>query len=149
MTEDQTTPAEALAAISAARTAVGQRFKVHWGYDVVYGVCCGGIVAAQGLPQPLGIGIVGLSVAGLALMVHKWRKQTGMWVSGVSPPHARWVAIGLMAVLLGLIFGSLYLTRITELWWIPLAAGVVGGIVAVLASRLWMRIYLRELGEGA
>lgn len=145
MTDDQPTPAEALASITAARSAVTDRLKVHWGYDVAYGLCCGGIVAAQGLPQPLGMGVLVLSIGGLGLMVQQWRKQTGMWVGGYSPPRARWVAIGLTVVLLGLVFANMYLSRVTDLWWSPLAVGAVGGIVAVLASHLWMRAYLRGL----
>ncbi|MGV8928341.1 MAG: hypothetical protein ACOH1E_01190 [Brevundimonas sp.] len=147
MTNDQPTPAEALASITAARTAVGERLKVHWGYDVLYGLSCAGIVGSHGLPQPWSFGVLGLSLAGLAGMVHLWRKQTGMWVSGISPPRARWVAFGLGVILLGLMFGSLYLERVTGLWWISLAAGAVAGVIAVVASRLWMRVYLRELEQ--
>lgn len=148
MTNDPT-PAESLAAISAARSAIGDRLKVHWGYDAVYGLCCAGIVSAQGLPQPWSILTIGLSLMGLGLMVQRWRKRTGLWVSGVSPPRARWVALGLGVILLGLVFGNLYLSRVTDLWWTPLAFGAVGGVVGVVASRLWLRVYLRELGEGA
>ena len=148
MTEDQT-PAEALASIAAARASVGDRLKGHWAYDVVYGLCCAGIVSAQGLPQPWSILTVGPSVVGLGLMVQFWRKHTGLWVSGISPPRARWVAYGLGVVLVGLVFGNLYLSRVTGLWWIPLVFGAAGGVIGVVASRLWMRVYLRELDKSA
>lgn len=146
MTEDPT-PAEALASIRAARGSVGDRLKVHWGYDVVYGLICAGIVASLGFPAPWGSMIVVFCMLGLVLMVQWYRKQTGVWTSGLSPRRARWVALGLGFVLVCLCVGSLILTRRYDLWWAPFATGAAAGLIAVVASRLWMRVYRRELEE--
>ena len=141
-------PAEALASIRAARGAIDDRLKVHWLYDAVYGLLCGGVVASLGVPQPFGTFIVTGCILGLVVMVRWWRKETGLWISGVSPPRARWVAYGLGVVLLALVLGGLWLTR-HGVWWGSLAAGGVAAVVGVLASRLWTRVYRRELAEGA
>ncbi|HYC75860.1 hypothetical protein [Brevundimonas sp.] len=144
MTEDPT-PAEALASIRAARGSVGDRLTVHWSYDVAYGLICGGIVASLGVPAPYGSLIVVVCMLGLVLMIQWYRKQTGVWVSGLSPRRARWVALGLGFVLVSLCIASLLLTRRLGLWWAPFATGAAAGLIAVVASRLWMRVYRREL----
>lgn len=146
MSEDPT-PAEALASIRAARSSVGDRLKVHWSYDLAYGLICGGVVASIGVPVPYGSLMLVVCMLGLVLMIHWYRKQTGVWISGLSPRRARWVALGLGFVLVGLCIASLLLTRRLGLWWAPFAAGAAAGLIAVVASRLWMRVYRRELEE--
>lgn len=147
MTNDPN-PAEALASIKATRTAVGERMmNVHWSYDLVYGLLCGMIVSAIGLPQPYGILTTAIAIGGLGLMVRAWQKQTGTWVNGFSPPRARWVAIGLGLVMLALMVGGMWLVKTADLWWGSLATGAAAGVIAVIASRLWMRVYRRELAE--
>ena len=146
---DDPTPAEALASIRAARGSVGDRLKVHWAYDVVYGLICGGVVASAGVPAPWGSLVLVVCMLGLVLMVQWYRKQTGVWISGLSPRRARWVALCLGAVLLALTIGGLIVARRYDVWWAPLAAGAAAGLIAVVASRLWMRVYRRELEDEA
>lgn len=148
MTDDHQTPTEALASIRDSRASVDDRLnRAHWSLDVLYGAACAIIVGGQGLPQPIGILSVAVGLAGLAVMVSLWRKQTGLWVSGLSPRRARWVALGLGAALVGFVVAGMVLNRVTGLWWPSLAVGVVAGVSAVAASRLWTRVYRRELAE--
>lgn len=148
MTNDPT-PAEALASIETARGAVSDRLSIHWRYDLFYGLACGLLVAGQGLPQPYAVLTVPIAMAGLALMIRWWKARTGFWVDGFSPKAARPVALGLGALLISLMLASLYLTRVAGLWWGPLVTGGIAAIVAMLASRMWMRAYRRELARSA
>ena len=148
MTNDPTA-AEALASIETARGALGDRLQVHWSYDLFYGLACGLLVAGQGLPQPYAVLTVPVAMGALALMVRWWKAKTGFWVNGFSPRGARWVALGLGALLVSLMLGSLYLTRVADLWWGPLVTGGIATIVAIFASRMWMRAYRRDLARSA
>lgn len=147
MTKDPT-PAEALAAIRDARgSVVEQMNKAHWSLDVLYGASCAGIVAGAGLPSPIGMTVTAVSICGLAVMVRVWQKQTGVWISGLSPKRARWVSISLGVLLVGLLIASLASGRMVGHWWPSIVFGLVAGVGSVVASRVWMRVYRRELAE--
>lgn len=140
---------EALAAIREARGVVAADMKYPLAYDLVYGLVCGGLVAGQGLPQPWSVLMLVACLIGLALMVHSWRKRFGFWVNGYSPKNARWIAIGLAACFVGLIIVTIA-GKAAGLWWISLATGSLGFVLAIAGSRLWMAVWRRELkGAGA
>lgn len=140
----------ALESIHDARSSVLARLEnVPWTYDLAYGAVIGLLVAGQGLPQPWAVLTAPIALGGLALMVRWWQARTGMWVGGFTPRRARWVAIGLAVVLVGLMLGNMYLTRVLHLWWSPLAAGGAAFVVAIVFGRWWMRVYRREMTEAA
>ena len=147
MTQDPD-PHEALAAIRAARADFPGPVDYPLGYDLLYGAVCALLVAGQGMPRPWGFIALPLAMAGLVLMIVAWRKRFGWWVSGYSPRRARWVAFGLGAVLLGLIGLSLY-GRYGGPDWLWLVSGGLGFVTAIVGSRLWMRVWRRELAEAA
>lgn len=140
-------PQEALASIQAARRSVAPDTAYPLWYDAVYGGACGLLVASQGMPTPWSMVALALACSGLALMMTAWRKRFGWWVSGYSPRRARWVAFALLAVFLGLLGLSLY-GRFVGPWWLFIVSGVIGFVVAIAASRLWMRVWRKELAEG-
>lgn len=143
---DTPDPNEALAAIRAARAAVPGDMKYPFTYDLAYGVVCGLLVAGQGLPQPWSFLVLVVSLVGLALMVQAWRRRFGWWVNGYSPKRARWVAIGLAVILIGLMGVSIW-GRAADLWWIALATGPAGFVASILGGRLWMQVWKAELQE--
>ena len=138
---------EALASIQAARAAVAGPPEYPLGYDLLYGTACGLLVAAQGLAPPWSMLVLGLALAGLALMITGWRRRFGWWINGYSPPRARWVAFAMAAVLLGLIAMSYY-GRFYGPWWLYLVSGGLGFVLSIAGSRLWMRVWRAELAEG-
>lgn len=146
MTQDPN-PHEALAAIQAARVDVPGAVDYPIGYDLLYGGACALLVAGQGMPQPWSFIVLPIAMAGLALMVAGWRKRFGWWVTGYSPKRARWVAIGLGLVLLGLIGLSLY-GRGVGPDWLFLVSGALGFFASIAGSRLWMHVWRKELAEG-
>lgn len=142
----QPDPREALAAIEAARQSVPGEMRYPIGHDLMYGAACGVLVAGQALPMPWSLVCLAVALAGLAWMIQGWRRRYGWWVNGYSPRRARWVAIGLAVVLVGLMGLSLW-GRAAGIAWTPLATGAAGFIAAILGARLWMHVWRRELAE--
>lgn len=146
MTQDPS-PQEALASIHAARNGVAPPTEYPLSYDLFYGLVCGLLVAGQGMPQPWSFIVLPFALGGLAGMVMWWRKKFGWWVSGYSPKRARWVAIGLAAVMIGLMGLSIYGRHVGPSW-LFVVAGVLGFVAAIAGSRLWLHVWRRELAEG-
>jgi hypothetical protein len=147
MTRDHPTPAEALAAVRASREGLAGRLQYPWWYDAIYAGSAGALVAVQALPSPWpGLGATACTLA-LLLMFRAFTRRTGVSVTGLTPKRARWVAIGLGVVLVVLVLAAM---RVGEnVWWAPLALGVAAAAVAYAASKLWRRVYLIDLREGA
>ena len=145
MTQDPS-PHEALASIKAAREGLAPPTDYPIGYDLLYGGICALLVAAPGAPQPWSVALLPIAMAGLALMVVSWRKKYGWWVSGYSPKRARWVAFGMGAVFVGLVLLSLY-GRGAGPAWLFLVSGALGFVAAIAGSRLWLRVWRKDLAE--
>jgi hypothetical protein len=144
MTSDQD-PKAALAAIKAAREGVAPPTTYPIGYDVLYGASCALLVAAQGLPAPWSMLMLVLALGGLVLMITSWRRRFKWWVSGYSPPRARWVAIVMGVLFIGLMGMSLY-GRFQGPGWLFLLSGGIGFFAAILGGRIWMHVWRQELG---
>ena len=140
-------PAEALQQVKAARAHMAERYtRGGWLYDVFYSLLVGGMVAAIALPAPQSVIAEGALLVSLLLLAQWWKGRTGMWLSGVAPQRARYVAIGLATVVLALAFSNLWWTSRGGPVWLPAATGVSGAILAFIASRIWTAVYRRESG---
>ena len=148
MTNDPT-PQEALAQIQAARANLDQELKYPFAYDLAYGGVLALMVGGAGFDQPWSSVTLGVSLAGLVLLVRWWRSATGWWVSGFSPPRARWVAIGLMIVIMGLMGLSFWPRFGDGPVWVALVAGALAGLAGIIGGRIWMAVYRKELREVA
>ncbi|HYC69126.1 hypothetical protein [Brevundimonas sp.] len=146
MTQDPN-PHEALASIREARTGLAPPADYPLAYDLAYGAVCALLVAGQGLPTPWSVIVLPIALGGLAALVMWWRKTYGWWVSGYSPKRARWVAFGLVGVFLGLVGLSLY-GRVVGPSWLYLVSGGIAFVASIAASRLWLRVWRKELAEG-
>lgn len=147
MSEDRT-PQQALDEIRLAREQMFQKMDGWpWWYDAGYAASLGILVAGGGYPTVISLACTGVGLAILGLIVRKWIERTGVWVNGYKPRRARWVAIGLAVVLIGLMMCSLTLGRYGGIAWIPPVMGLAGGALAVIGSRIWTRIYLAETRE--
>lgn len=139
-------PEDALAMIDEARAGAIGVDTYPLGYDILYGGICALLVAAQGLPQPWPLPALALALCGLAIMISGWRKRFGWWVSGFSPGKARWVAFAMGAVFLGLFAMTIYGREVGPDW-LFLVSGALGFVAAIGGSRLWMRVWRKELSE--
>ncbi len=148
MTQDPN-PQEALASIQAARASVGKSLDYPFAWDLFYGAIFGLMVGGAGFPQPWSTVTLVLSLVALAFMVRWWRNRTGWWVSGYSPPRARWVAFGLVPVMMALMGLSFWTRLFDGPVWVPFLAGTLAAIAATIGGRLWMRAYRRDLLEGS
>lgn len=146
MTQDPD-PQEALASIRDARAGLAPGAAYPFGYELLYGLVCGLLVASQGMPQPLSVVVLVLSIATLGFMVRWWKRRFGWWVSGYSPKRARWVAYALAALFVLMVLGSFW-GREQGVWWIPLATGPAAFVLAIVGGRLWMHVWRKELAEG-
>ncbi len=146
MTEDPN-PHEALASIQAARTDFPGAAGYPVAYDLAYGAACGLLVAAQGMPRPWDFIALAVALGGFVLMILWWRKKFGWWVSGYSPKRARWIAFGLVAVLLGLMGLSLYGRNVGPDW-LYMVSGGLGFVSAIVGGRLWLHVWRKELADG-
>lgn len=142
---EERTPQQALDDIRQAREQVFRKMDSWpWWYDAGYGASVGIMVAGPGFPTAVSLACTAVGLAILGVIVRKWTNRTGVWVNGYKPRRAKWVAIGLAGLLVALMLISLYLGRLGGIAWIPPVMGLVGGVIAVIGSRIWTRVYLAE-----
>jgi hypothetical protein len=142
---DPASAALALAATNAARSrmAAGD-LGTRW-YAPLYGTGVGALIASYSLPQHLILLGVGVSMLGIALLFQRWKQRTGLSVNGYRPGRTRPTVIAFAVLMIGLLIAGVVLRFRLGINWAPLALGVVGGIVAALASRRFDRIWREEL----
>jgi len=147
VTEDRT-PQQALDDIRQARQQVFNRMQSWpWWYDAGYGAACGIMVAGPAFSTPISLLCTAVGLVILGVIVRKWTDLTGVWVNGYKPRRARWVAFGLAAVFVAMVLTSLYLGRQLGLVWAGPLLGLAAGVLAVVCSRIWTRVYLAETRE--
>ena len=140
--------AQALAAVDRTRAALLERIAWgSWRYDLTYSVLAAGVVMSQALPPPLNVLADAVVIVSLAALARWWRARTGVWISGVTPRRARWVALAI-----GLLAGAAAIaTAIAARQgqaWIALVLGPVIGVLALGGSRLWRRVHRDEVQAG-
>jgi len=144
MSREPENPVEILAEIQRSQDAVRNRVAVSsWRYDLLYSGVAALMVAGQAAPLPFNILASGGAAMAFGLMWRNWSEKAGVAVTGYSPKRARWVAIGMAAILMGLMLVALYCGRTDQIVWVgPLA--IVAFATAFVGSRLWARVYLAE-----
>ena len=144
MTEPEQTPAEALEAIRKSRAAVADTVAHNsLTYDLIYSSIAALMVAGQVAPFPLNVVASAGGAVAFAVLARKWAQKIGVFVSGVTPRRARWVAFGLGAVFVVLMLASLWAGRAHH-YWMGLPLGVAAFATAWVGSRLWLRVYRAE-----
>ncbi|HZV84711.1 MAG TPA: hypothetical protein VFF48_06965 [Brevundimonas sp.] len=145
-------PAEALAAIASSRKTVHDRVAGRgWRYDLTYAAIVAVMVGGQALDNPFNVSASTLGLLALVLLFQHKARRTGVRVTGVSPAHARWVAISVGLVAAALIVGvAIVRSRLPQVDVGVLAAstGAVAFGVALIGSRIWRRVYRAEMGAG-
>lgn len=147
---DPKTAAEALDSLKQSRAAVAERLTAgSVTYDLIYSALVGAMVAGFALPRPWPFVCIGVSCLGLGLLARDWTQRRGVWVSGVTPPRARWVAIGLGVLMVGFLLGAVRVADVGGQT--PAILGLAGAAagIAFAASRLWLRVFRRETGADA
>lgn len=149
MTDPQQTPAQALEAIRQSRNLVREAVrdgKRGFRYALKYSGILAVMVGGQALPMPLNVLCSTLGALALALLARAWSRRTGVWISGVSPRRARWVALGMGVVLVGLMFVALWAGHEGHRWFgVPLGALAFGA--GMVGSWLWTKVFLAETSD--
>jgi hypothetical protein len=153
MTDDQPTPAEALAAIRDSRRAVERRVAAgSWRYDLSYSAILAMMIGSQTLDMPMNTVGVAIGVLLLAVLFRREADRLGVSITGLSPRRARWVAIGLGLAFVPLMLAAIAANRLIDdgpaLALVALGLMVVTFALALAGSRLWLRVYRRETGVG-
>ena len=154
MTEPQQTaphqsPAEALDSIRRSRAAVADRVaKNSKTYDLIYSSIAAVMVAGQAAPFPFNVMASTGACVAFVFLARKWAQKTGVFVSGVTPKRARWVAFAMGAVFVVLMLASLWSGR-AHREWLAIPLGVVAFLLAGVGSRLWLRVFRAETRDVA
>ena len=145
-------PAEAAAALAAlreGREAMAERVRPPWWYDAGLGISVFLFLAQASLRdvRPWQFVVLGVALILLWALVAGYRRRTGVWVDGLrrgrtGRTFAAWLPAYAVVYALAAVaeFGL-------ELRGAMAVGGAVLGVVLVLVSRWWMRLYAEELRE--
>ena len=152
-TETPPSPAEALRAISDAQARLADNWSRHtWGYDLTYSALVGLMIGGWGFRLPIAVSLEVVSLAGLIIVARTWANRHGVWITGLQPPKARWIAVLLGVAIAALAAANLAVSQIDLALpygvhgWFPLVAGLLAFGLALRGSRLWRKVYRRETG---
>lgn len=127
-------PDEQLAIIAQARVAVADRLVTPWWYHPVLGLLLAGYVAALSLGSNV-VKLAGgvLFIAGCMVLVNRYKRMTGVWISGFDARgRAAWWAKGL-GLLIGVViitaWAIAYFTNLAWMVWCLAALAFVATIV--------------------
>ena len=143
-------PAEAdaaLAALREGRGAMAERVRPPWWYDAGLGVAVFLFLAQASLRdvRPWQFVVLGVALILLWALVAGYRRRTGVWVNGLRPGCTRRT----LAVWLPVHAVVYAMAAVAEFGWelrgSMAVGGAVPGVVLVLVSRWWMRLYAEEL----
>jgi hypothetical protein len=140
METEQLDPEAALAAIAGQRREAAERLVTPWWYHPALGLLVGAMVAAQGAPTAIRLGVLALFFVGLAALVRAYQRLTGLWVSGYRRGPAGRVTIGLAVVYLA----SVLVAIVVGGWW-AIGAGAVVLAATVVLGRAFDEALRREL----
>lgn len=150
--EDKTFEAAgALDALNSIREtreqALGKMDYWPWWYDAGYAASCALLVAGQGLGTAIGMACTAVAIAILVIIMRKWQAETGVWVNGYTPKRARWAAIGLAGLLIGLMAISVWFGRVQDNVWVPLVCGAIAAALGMVGMRVWMHLYRKDVKD--
>src|SRR3954470_8376080 len=96
-----------LRAVEEQRARMGDRVVTPWWYHPALGLLLGGFVASLSLRSGL-VEVAALAVfaVGAGLLVHAYRRITGVWVSGFRKGPAGRVSLAMLAVLYALVVAA-------------------------------------------
>lgn len=149
--QEQHDAAGALEALNSIRetreNTLGKMEYWPWWYDAGYAISCALLVAGQGLGTGIGMACTAIALAVLIIIMRKWQADTGVWVNGYTPKRARWAAMALAALLIGLMGISIWFGRVQGVVWVPFVAGAIGAVMGLVGMRVWMRLYRKDVKD--
>lgn len=145
---DSSAATDAAAALAATNTARARMaagdLGTRW-YAPLYGLGIGALIASYALPEHLIIIGVTISMAGVTLLFQLWKQRAGLSVNGYRHGRTHPTVIMFAVLVVGVLMTGVVLRFRFGIDWAPLLLGVIGGVVAMLASRRFDRIWREEL----
>jgi hypothetical protein len=140
---------EVLSALDAKRAAEVQMARAAtcppWRH-ALFGLLMGGLVASPAFEMTTRITILVVILCCIPVIIQSDRKRMGMFINGYRRGKTRIVALGVLAVVLGLYAISVVRGLDHHDHIAPLLLGAVAVVVATLGSILWQRVFVREMG---
>ncbi len=140
---------EARAALHAANAKLAAQAHWPWSRHAAYAAVVSGMVASQGFPSPLSTIFIGACTCLIAVIVSADRAKRGVWISGWQGKKTPWVTILSLCISISALLLSLYLNVDRHMSWACFALAAAVFVPILLLSKLWERIYRRELEQGA
>lgn len=141
--------ATALAAMDESRARLAAAADCppirHW----MFAGIIGGLTATPALTPTLALAAEAALLVCIALVVRWDRRRTGMFINGYRAGKTRPVVFAMLAMVFTLYALGAWLSRAKGVWWAPLPLGVVAALGGYAFSKLWARVFRREMGLGA
>ncbi|CAN5516228.1 hypothetical protein BH09PSE4_BH09PSE4_01670 [soil metagenome] len=147
-----TTAAEAaaeLAAMRASQARLAAAANCPPARHFAFAGLLGALVATPALSLTGAIVAEAFIVAGIALVIRWDRRRTGMFINGYRAGRTRPLTFAMLAIVLGLYTASFWLSRGRDIHWAPLPLAALAALLGCNMSKIWQRIFLRELGVDA
>lgn len=112
----------------------------------LFGFMMGGLVATPAFSLPVRFGMLAVLLALIPIIIHSDRKRMGMFINGYRRGKTRIVAVGILIVELSLYAVSVIRGLDHQDHVTPLVLGAFAVIIGVIGSKLWQRVFVREMG---
>jgi len=138
---------EALASIESMESS-GYRRAVHerW-FGAGIAALIASMFAIYALEDPYPY--IVFPIIGLALFIVATREKAGAYARDFPGPKAsRWALVLFGAAMILVFFGTIYVRRAYDLYWVPIIVGLLVGLVVFWLSESERRSYLAKAGGG-
>lgn len=139
--------AEARAALSEANAKLAAQAHWPWSRHAAYAAVVGGMVASQGFDMPLSTVLISACTCAIAAIVATDRAKRGTFISGWRGRNTRWVTVLSLVIAIPSLLASLWFNHDLHMPWASFALAGAVFVVSLFLSKLWERIYQRELLE--
>lgn len=106
------------------------------------------LVAVPVLPIPLRFIALALIFISIFLIVQWDKRRLGMFINGYRRGKTRMVTFPMLVLILGMYFGSYYISLSQRHPVTILALAAVAFLIGYLGSTLWQRVFVSELNVG-
>ncbi len=113
-----------------------------------FAVIMAALVAVPALPLYLRFIALALIFISIFLIVQWDKRRLGVFINGYRRGKTRMVAFPMLVIILGLYFGSNYVSFSHRQPVIILALAAVAFLIGYLGSTLWQRVFVSELNVG-
>lgn len=135
-----------MAAIDGARASAADRLVTPWWYHPVLGLLAAVFVVAMTIGGTwVMVVVVVVYFAGLGVLMGAYKKQTGLWINGLTAGKATWWTLPLVVIMVAGMGAAYYLHAGKGLDWPAWLAGAVVFVAVNVFGRLFDRALRADL----